>query len=133
MYEIVGEGRSRGEERMNRDPTPEQEKVLGIVGDWMREINKKNKQIIREWKKGRTSNDIAKEYGISRTQVIKTINKYQKKELLKAEKAKPSLTRTQLLENYDKFCADSESWARKISLLMSHIEAIRAIAEEKNT
>ena len=115
---------------MTRYPSPEQERVLGIVADWMREVNNRNKYIIKGWKEGKTTTELAKQFGISRTRIHQIINKFKRKEEVKLILEKTSL---QVLEERDKLYANCPSWAHKVSLLMPHIEAIRAIAEEKNT
>ena len=115
---------------MTRYPSPEQKKVLGIVADWMHEVNNRNEYIIKGWKEGRTTTELAERFGISRTRIHQIINKFKKKEELKLRLEKTPL---QVLEEHDKLYANCQSWAHKVSLLMPHIEAIRAIAEEKNT
>ena len=86
----------------------------------------RNKHMFTQYMLGDSFTKIAQDHGISKTRASYIVHAYKKRmqqfDLTPWNK-----------QSRDEHIATFGTWAQKVSLLMPHLEAIKAIAEKKNT
>jgi transcriptional regulator NrdR family protein len=88
------------------------------------EMMNRNIEIYEAYKAGKSNVKLAREYGISQARVSQIIR--DKVDQLETRPARRLVSRDQSIAMFG-------TWADKVCLLVPHLQAIRAIAEEKNT
>ena len=82
--------------------------------------------IFEESQKGLSNVKIARKYKLSAPRVNQIV--YREKKAIELRNNKTSLYK---LEERDKFISVFGTWVQKVSLLMPHLAALKALAEEK--
>ena len=89
--------------------------------------------IIEERNKGASFREISKKFNISANRVSQIINTAESKVNLTPFLIRNNKTELYRKQQRDEYIAVFGTWAQKVCLLMPHLRAIKAIAEEKNT
>jgi hypothetical protein len=85
----------------------------------------RNKKMFNQYILGDSFAKIAKDHGISRARASAIVHKEQRRQHVDLNPWSK--------QRRDEQIAVFGTWAQKVSLLMPHLEAIKAIAGEKNT
>jgi DNA-directed RNA polymerase sigma subunit (sigma70/sigma32) len=89
--------------------------------------------IIEERNKGASFRELGKKFNISANRVNQIINTAESKVNLTPFLIRNNKTELYRKQQRDESIAVFGTWAQKVCLLMPHLQAIKAIAEEKNT